>query len=338
MLDVGAMLPVLALLNLVCAWQVSRLAPAPTSQPHSNEFSRRADARAGMVGRARACRNAVPAPSRPARSARHDERGADRLRVQGAGGRGTWNRGKPAEILWRLLRESSLVTFAVQTSLSRFALEKMGLAFTTRHAVARAVRRQSRRAGRRRDSQSAIVARGAESVFRSSLFRSGYEVFYTPIPTAEKRAAKSIIDVGFDRIGDAVGGGAIRFILLLAPPVQYSAIMFSTLALLGGAARCRQPAEPRLHPDARAEPARPRRRTGSLRRPRSDHADDDAQHDVGGARSESGSSRLNRRSRLRQSSNPNHGERSRSRDSGHHVGCDRATAIASSRFFAATTS
>ena len=51
--------------------------------------------------------------------------------------------------------------------------------------------------------ESAIVARGPESVFRSSLFRSGYEVFYTPIPTAEKRAAKSIIDVGFDRMGDA---------------------------------------------------------------------------------------------------------------------------------------
>ena len=78
--------------------------------------------------------------------------------------------------------------------------------------------------------ESAIVARGAESVFRSSLFRSGYEVFYTPIPTAEKRAAKSIIDVGFDRIGDAVGGGAIRFILLLAPAVQYSAIMAADAA------------------------------------------------------------------------------------------------------------
>ena len=30
--------------------------------------------------------------------------------------------------------------------------------------------------------ESAIVARGGESVFRSSLFRAGYEVFYTPVP------------------------------------------------------------------------------------------------------------------------------------------------------------
>ena len=57
---------------------------------------------------------------------------------------------------------------------------------------------------------SAIVARGGESVFRGSLFRSGYEIFYTPIPPNEKRAAKSLIDVGFDRLGDAVGGGLVR--------------------------------------------------------------------------------------------------------------------------------
>ena len=54
------------------------------------------------------------------------------------------------------------------------------------------------------------MARGGESVFRSSLFRAGYELFYTPIPAAEKRAAKSIIDVAFDRLGDAVGGGLVR--------------------------------------------------------------------------------------------------------------------------------
>ena len=57
---------------------------------------------------------------------------------------------------------------------------------------------------------SLVVARGGESVFRSSLFRAGYELFYTPIPAAEKRAAKSLIDVAFDRLGDAVGGGLVR--------------------------------------------------------------------------------------------------------------------------------
>src|SRR6185436_20789347 len=74
------------------------------------------------------------------------------------------------------------------------------------------------------------VARGAESVFRGSLFRAGYELFYTPIPAAEKRAAKSIIDVAFDRLGDAVGGGMVRTVLLVAPAAQYSAILSLAMA------------------------------------------------------------------------------------------------------------
>jgi hypothetical protein len=122
----------------------------------------------------------------------------------------------------------SLVTFAVQASMSRLALERLGLAFTTATpSLALVVTGIGALVAP--GLGSAIVARGSESVFRSSLFRSGYEVFYTPIPTAEKRAAKSIIDVGFDRMGDAVGGGAIRFILLLAAPVQYAAIVVLTL-------------------------------------------------------------------------------------------------------------
>ena len=89
-----------------------------------------------------------------------------------------------------------------------------------RHAVAGAARHRHRRACSRPASQSVALARGGESVFRGSLFRSGYELFYTPIPPAEKRAAKSIIDVGFDRLGDAVGGGIIRVLIVLLPPVQ----------------------------------------------------------------------------------------------------------------------
>ena len=58
--------------------------------------------------------------------------------------------------------------------------------------------------------RSIIVARAGEAVFRGSLFRSGYELFYTPIPVSEKRAAKSLIDVGVDRLGDALGPASFR--------------------------------------------------------------------------------------------------------------------------------
>ena len=79
---------------------------------------------------------------------------------------------------------------------------------------------------------SVVAVRGGETVFRGSLFRTGYEVFYTPVPPNEKRAAKSLIDVGFDRLGDALGGGLISLVILLPIASQYNAMI--GLAILSG--------------------------------------------------------------------------------------------------------
>ena len=76
-----------------------------------------------------------------------------------------------------------------------------------------------------------LAARGGESILRSSLFRAGYELFYTPIPPEEKRAAKSLIDVAFDRLGDATGGALVRVAMLLVPA-------WLTPAILSLAAAC----------------------------------------------------------------------------------------------------
>jgi hypothetical protein len=61
---------------------------------------------------------------------------------------------------------------------------------------------------------SAAVARAGESVLRSSLFRSSYELFYTPVPRDQKRAAKPIIDVSVERLGDAIGALVIQLLLV----------------------------------------------------------------------------------------------------------------------------
>lgn len=120
---------------------------------------------------------------------------------------------------------TSLITFVVQTSASRFVLERFGLAVTTSSPSIALI------AGGigglvAPGFQGMMFARAGESVLRGSLFRTGYELFYTPIPATEKRAAKSIIDVGFDRMGDAIGGGLIRVALLLVPAAsQYSAVL-----------------------------------------------------------------------------------------------------------------
>jgi hypothetical protein len=55
---------------------------------------------------------------------------------------------------------------------------------------------------------SAGIARATEVVTRNSLFRSAYEPLFNAVPAREKNAAKTIVDVGFERVGDAVGYGA----------------------------------------------------------------------------------------------------------------------------------
>src|SRR5262245_21569769 len=124
---------------------------------------------------------------------------------------------------------TSLITFVVQISLSRTALERLGLAAS---AAMPSIALFSGSAGALviPGLSSAVAARGSETVLRGSLFRAGYEIFYTPLPPSEKRSAKSLIDVGFDRLGDAVGGGLVRLALLLAPVYQTATILWLAAA------------------------------------------------------------------------------------------------------------
>ncbi|NOT25358.1 MAG: hypothetical protein HOP16_04575 [Acidobacteria bacterium] len=119
---------------------------------------------------------------------------------------------------------TSLITFALQTSTSRLALERLGLGAITGTPSLALV------AGGIGGLvwpglPSIVAARGAESIGRGALFRSAYELFYTPIPAAEKRAAKSFIDVGVDRLGDALGGGVIQIVLMLLVPATQDAVI-----------------------------------------------------------------------------------------------------------------
>jgi hypothetical protein len=226
---VGAMLPLLAILNLICAWQVLRLMPASTSPPQSEGFS--ADLTPESAWSGIRVLSETPYLRHLALLVLLGTTSATLIdyvfKVQAVATLGT------GESLLRFFgvyyAAVSIVTFAVQTSMSQFALERLGLAFTSA-TPSIALFAGSLGALVAPGLEGAIVARGGESVFRGSLFRAAYEVFYTAVPLAERRAAKSIIDVGFDRVGDAVGGGVIRFILLLAPSLQHVTIVASTLA------------------------------------------------------------------------------------------------------------
>jgi ATP:ADP antiporter, AAA family len=119
---------------------------------------------------------------------------------------------------------TSLLAFVLQTSASRMVLERFGLAVSA-GTPSGALLAGSLAGLVVPGFGSLLVARAGESVLRSSFFRAGYELFYTPIPAAEKRAAKTLIDVGFDRLGDGIGGALVRAAVLLAPASQSTAIL-----------------------------------------------------------------------------------------------------------------
>ncbi|MQA31680.1 MAG: hypothetical protein GEU82_17900 [Luteitalea sp.] len=228
---IDAMLPVLAVLNLFCAWQVRALAPSPDQSPirppvePSPELSAEAPL-SGMrvLAQTPYLRNlAVLVLLGTISSALVDYL----FKAQGVA---TFGRGDNLLRFFAIYyAATSLVTFVIQTSASRVALEKLGLAATTA-SPSFALFVGGIGALLSPGLAGMTAARAGEAVFRGSLFRSGYELFYTPVPIAEKRAAKSIIDVGFDRLGDAAGGMIIRLVLLLAPLSQHGAILSIAIA------------------------------------------------------------------------------------------------------------
>jgi hypothetical protein len=123
-----------------------------------------------------------------------------------------------------------ILSFAIQVLVTRKWLEKLGLA-------------------RGVGSLPAVVAAGGvgalifpsfpvlvgtralEIILRGSIYRAGYELFYTPLPLQEKRAAKPVVDVVFDRMGDVLGGAASQIFLELGGVFAVKGILFVAVGL-----------------------------------------------------------------------------------------------------------
>jgi AAA family ATP:ADP antiporter len=124
-----------------------------------------------------------------------------------------------------------VVTFLVQIGISRFALEKLGLPrtvgslpFATAFAGVAGLAFPG--------LASATLGRGGESILRSSLFRSGYELFFAAAPPHQRHQIKPILDIGFDRLGDILGGMLIS-IMLFAGAAAALPLMLLTAAGIG---------------------------------------------------------------------------------------------------------
>ena len=231
LMGVSAMLPVLAVVNLFCAWQIRRLAQStlPSKQPTLDAAPPELAPMSPQSGlhvlaRAPYLRNLAALVLLGTIGAALVDYVFKAQAVE------TFGRGDSLLRFFALYYAGvSLLSFIVQTTSSALALERLGLGLTTSTpSLALAVGGLIGLVVP--GLPGALVARTGESVFRGSLFRTGYEIFYTPIAADEKRAAKSIIDVGFDRLGDAVGGGLVRLLLLLPATRQYGAILIGAVA------------------------------------------------------------------------------------------------------------
>jgi ATP:ADP antiporter, AAA family len=123
-----------------------------------------------------------------------------------------------------------VLSFFLQSLLARVTLEKLGLALSI--AVLPGLVMLGAVFGLAVPGlASAAVLRGAEATQRNTLFRSAYELLYTPLPEARKRATKLLIDVGFDRIGTVLGS-AVSLVVIGAFAGRSSAILLGCVVVL----------------------------------------------------------------------------------------------------------
>ena len=127
----------------------------------------------------------------------------------------------------------ALLTFLVQSGMGRVALERLGLAGAMGSLPA-AVGVSGIGALAFPGFPSAAVARGTEAVLHNSLFRSGYELLFTPLPRHEKRATKTMIDVGAVRVGDFVGAALVQLAILLLARGAVPVLLATAVALAFG--------------------------------------------------------------------------------------------------------
>ncbi len=123
----------------------------------------------------------------------------------------------------------AIATFIAQAGLSRRALERFGLAGTIA-GLPIVVLLFGGVALAAPTLIAIVVFRGAEAVMSNSLWRSAYELLYTPVAQDKKRPMKTLIDVGCDRLGTLVGAGIVLVVLALAVSTTTLLVVMMVLA------------------------------------------------------------------------------------------------------------
>jgi len=127
---------------------------------------------------------------------------------------------------------TGLLTFAVQVGAGARVLRRFGLggAMAVMPGVVLAAGGLALLTGR---FWTVVLVRGAESVASGGLFRSGFELLYTPVAAAVKRPVKAWIDVSARSAGSMLGAGLVMFLLFVSPELDTGVIV--ALAMLASA-------------------------------------------------------------------------------------------------------
>ncbi len=124
---------------------------------------------------------------------------------------------------------TGIVTFALQTGFGTRVLQRFGLTGAL-FALPGAVIMGGVFATAVTHLWTVMVLRGAESAVANSFFRSGFELLYTPLSWRYKRATKTIIDVGANRLGDLIGAGLLMALLFFVPNLPVSLVISIAMA------------------------------------------------------------------------------------------------------------
>jgi hypothetical protein len=107
---------------------------------------------------------------------------------------------------------TSSLTFVMQAGVAKPLLQKIGLGGTMA-VLPLAVALSAGLGAVWTRLWTVTLVRGTQTVVSSSLFRSGYELLYTPVPPLKKRATKAIIDIACNRIGYGLGSLVVMAIV-----------------------------------------------------------------------------------------------------------------------------
>ncbi len=125
---------------------------------------------------------------------------------------------------------TSVITFGMQVGFSRMWLKRFGPG----RAVAvlpMAITGASLASIFAPGLVALTISRALEILLRGSVYRSGYEMFYAPMPEADKRSTKSVIDIGAERLGDGLAGASVQLLLALPAQAVSIAVLGLTAAL-----------------------------------------------------------------------------------------------------------